>query len=103
MLARRGIPGQNQSPLPPIAKVLVDAEIEMREIPVSVDGGVIRTRLYRLRDSSVRSGVLWMHGGGFVGGSIDMPEGHATSIALARTGVAVLSVNYRSCPRPSCP
>lgn len=40
--------------------------------------------------------LLWMHGGGFVGGTIDMPEAHVVSAELAvRAGAVVVSVDYR--------
>ncbi|HEV7623361.1 MAG TPA: alpha/beta hydrolase fold domain-containing protein [Amnibacterium sp.] len=72
---------------------LPDVAVEDRRI----DGphGPIPVRLYRPRDAS-GSGLLWNHGGGFTAGDLDMPEAHAVSAEIAaRTGAAVVSVDYR--------
>lgn len=42
-----------------------------------------------------RSLLVWAHGGGFAGGSLDMPESHEVGLALASAGHAVASVDYR--------
>lgn len=42
-----------------------------------------------------RPALLWLHGGGFAAGSIDMPEADAVARALQARGVAVASVDYR--------
>ncbi|MEV3964217.1 alpha/beta hydrolase fold domain-containing protein [Nocardia sp. NPDC050193] len=42
--------------------------------------------------------LLWIHGGGFVGGNLDMPESHAVCRALARHGIQCVSVDYRLVP-----
>ncbi|MGW1675497.1 alpha/beta hydrolase fold domain-containing protein [Streptomyces sp. NPDC002324] len=40
--------------------------------------------------------VLWAHGGGFLGGDLDMPEAHVVAAELAaRAGAVVVSVDYR--------
>jgi acetyl esterase len=39
-----------------------------------------------------------MHGGGFVGGSLEMPEGDAVCRALADAGISCVSVDYRWAP-----
>lgn len=40
--------------------------------------------------------VLWAHGGGFLGGDLDMPEAHVVAAELAaRTGAVVVCVDYR--------
>jgi hypothetical protein len=40
--------------------------------------------------------VLWLHGDGFAGGDLDMPEAHILSAELAaRTQALVVSVDYR--------
>lgn len=71
----------------------------------SVEGphGPIPIRIYRPTDnaSSRRPGLVWCHGGGFVGGDLDMPEGHEVARGLAgRAGAVVVSVDYRLCPLP---
>ncbi|MCM3885575.1 alpha/beta hydrolase [Frankia sp. R82] len=76
----------------------VDHDVEIRDIDVPVGDASIRTRLYRPTAAAGTTALLWMHGGGFSGGSIDMPEGDAVSRAFARGGVTVLSVDYRRVP-----
>lgn len=40
-------------------------------------------------------GVLWLHGGGFVGGSYDDPEGDGVARSLAQDGSIVVTAEYR--------
>jgi acetyl esterase len=81
-----------------LARGLADSEIEVCQIAVPVDGGWIPAKLYRPKASPPTAALLWMHGGGFAGGSLDMPEGDAVSRALALAGAAVLNVGYRLVP-----
>lgn len=39
-------------------------------------------------------GLVWLHGGGFAGGDLDMPEADWVSRELAARGIAVISVDY---------
>jgi len=39
--------------------------------------------------------IVWVHGGGFFMGGLDLPESHATAVALARAGFPVITVAYR--------
>src|SRR5205085_6919033 len=59
--------------------------------------GPIPVRVYQAGTSG--RGFVWNHGGGWVGGDLDMPEADATSrrIALGIDGV-VVSVDYRLVP-----
>ncbi|WP_314504438.1 alpha/beta hydrolase fold domain-containing protein [uncultured Microbacterium sp.] len=45
-------------------------------------------------------GLVWVHGGGFAGGDLDMPEADWVSRAFAARGVTVLSVDYSLAPTP---
>jgi acetyl esterase len=46
--------------------------------------------------------VVWMHGGGFSAGDLDMPEAHVVAGELvARAGVTVVSVDYRLAAFPA--
>ena len=70
-----------------------DVAIEDRVIPGP--HGDIRVRLYHPRGQAHRA-LLWLHGGGFTGGDLDMPEGHRVSAELAfRADALVVSVEYR--------
>ena len=57
--------------------------------------GLWRVRRRRHAD---RPCLVWMHGGGFVAGNLDMPEADWTARELAlRAGAVVVSVDYRLC------
>jgi acetyl esterase/lipase len=60
----------------------------------------VRVRVYPCTTQTRRPtpGLLWMHGGGFVGGSLDMPEGDAMCRTLADAGISCVSVDYRRAP-----
>jgi acetyl esterase/lipase len=59
--------------------------------------GPVRVRVYRPGAAgAARPLLVWCHGGGFLGGDLDMPEADATARELAaRAGAVVLSVDYR--------
>ncbi|WP_298458781.1 alpha/beta hydrolase [uncultured Cellulomonas sp.] len=74
--------------------------------PLTIPGphGPVAARLLRPRDAAPSEatahargpGVLWLHGGGFAGGSLDAPEAHVVGAELARrAGAVVLTVGYR--------
>ena len=54
-------------------------------------------RVYRPRDAD-GTGLVWVHGGGFAYGGLDMPEADAVSDAIASTGTTVISFDYRLAP-----
>ncbi len=70
----------------------------MSEISIPVVDGTIRARNYLPTGSAPIAALLWMHGGGFAGGSIDMGEADEVARAFARAGIAVLNVGYRLVP-----
>lgn len=57
-------------------------------------------RVYDAAPGSGNSMLLWMHGGGFVGGTVAMPESDAVCRALAARGCSCVSVDYRLAPAP---
>ncbi|GAB3794336.1 alpha/beta hydrolase [Humibacter antri] len=62
--------------------------------------GPLRVRIYR-PDSPAGPALLWLHGGGFSGGDLDMPEGDWVSRGLAARGILVVSLDYRLAPWPA--
>jgi len=42
-----------------------------------------------------RPALVWVHGGGFAGGTLDMPEADAVARAFAAHGITTVSVDYR--------
>lgn len=71
-----------------------DLKIEDRHID-----GSLRVRVYRpAADAGDRPCLVWLHGGGWVEGDIDMPEAHETARGVAgRADAVVVSVDYRLC------
>lgn len=69
---------------------------------VSVDEkslGPVRFRIYRSTDIETNPALLiWIHGGAFIGGNMDMPEGQVTSYEIAkRANALVIQIDYRVC------
>lgn len=62
-----------------------------------VDGGEIRIRWYERSDCTPGSAVVFCHGGGMVGGSIDVYDRHVAAY-VQRTAVPFLAVDYRLAP-----
>lgn len=63
--------------------------------------GKLRARMYRPTRGTVDGVMLWLHGGGFVLGSLETERSHAP---LARAaGCAVVSVDYRRAPEDPFP
>jgi acetyl esterase len=80
---------------PSIAAVgdYVAPSVPTRDASVPGPHGPVRVRHYGGESPLT---VVWLHGGGFGAGDIDMPEGDVVARELvARTGVAVVSVDYR--------
>jgi acetyl esterase len=65
-------------------------------------GGPRRVRLYRAGDADRQPLLLWLHGGGFVGGSIADLDTVCAGIA-ARADVTVVSLDYRLAPEHPYP
>ncbi|MER6327311.1 alpha/beta hydrolase [Streptomyces coelicoflavus] len=75
-----------------------DLEIDDRDIPGP--DTVIPLRVYRPagQPSAPRPCLVWLHGGAWVGGDLDMPEAHETARGVAgRADAVVVSVDYRLC------
>ena len=49
-------------------------------------------------DEPAGPGLVWLHGGGFWAGDLDMPEADWVSRSFAARGIAVVSVDYRLAP-----
>lgn len=68
---------------------------------ISIDGPhgrLVPARLYRDAGASASARALvWVHGGAFIGGHLDMPEAHWVALELAARGISVLSVDYVKC------
>jgi len=63
----------------------------------SADAATIPIRVYRPAGTGPRPTVVYFHGGGFVGGSVDAYDAHGRQLALDVDAV-VVSVGYRLAP-----
>jgi len=75
---------------------------DVRVRPDAVPGphGPVPVRIYQDPDAGVagRPCLVWLHGGAFLAGDLDMAEADWTSRELARrAGAVVVSVDYRLC------
>jgi acetyl esterase/lipase len=98
---------EQPAPIPELADTLAamaaaPAEYALPDVHVTSDTvpgphGDIPVRVYRSALSGQSAPMLvWCHGGGWVGGDLDMPEADATAREICfRTGAAVISVDYR--------
>ncbi len=76
--------------------------IEERQLPGLNGEPDVTVRVYRPESAEGKlPGLLHFHGGGYVIGNLDSE--HATSVAFARMGVYVLSVDYRLAPEHPYP
>jgi acetyl esterase len=62
----------------------------------------IRVRLYRNATATPRPLLLWLHGGGFVGGTLDDIDVACAGLAR-RAGLTVISLEYRLAPEHPFP
>jgi acetyl esterase/lipase len=61
--------------------------------------GPVRFRIYRPESAGIDVPLLiWIHGGAFIGGNMEMPEGQVTSFEIAkRANALVIQIDYRVC------
>jgi len=78
-------------PVPPLADDLV-----LRDLQVQGADGMLAARLYLAGTSTAKRDtlVVFFHGGGFVGGSIDEADDFLSRLVSADTAQAVLSAGY---------
>ena len=72
--------------------------VDVREVQVETPTGSQPGRIYR-DENAKESGhaLVWVHGGAFVRGNIDIPEAHWVSLELASRGIPVFNVEYSKC------
>jgi acetyl esterase/lipase len=73
-----------------------DVDITDHDI-TSADGATVNARWYRSLSNPSGAAVLYLHGGGMIVGSVPIFDG-PVSRYVARTGVSMLSVDYRLAP-----
>jgi acetyl esterase/lipase len=74
-------------------------DVDVRDEAAPGPHGPVPVRIYRpADDGAVRPCLVWMHGGAFIGGDLDMPEADWTARQVCDRGDAVVvSVDYRLC------
>jgi acetyl esterase len=78
-------------------------EVADHLVPSLNDAPPVPVRVYRRKDlASSVPGILWIHGGGFVLGSVDLEHASTADLAL-NLGVVVVSVEYRLAPEHPFP
>ena len=79
------------APLPP--------QVETRDETAPGPHGPVPVRVYLPADDATdRPALVWVHGGAFVGGDLEMPEADWTARQICeRAGAVVVSVDYRLC------
>ncbi|MDO4259449.1 MAG: alpha/beta hydrolase fold domain-containing protein [Actinomycetaceae bacterium] len=74
------------------------SSLDISDTTLTTDTGTVRVRVYRpMTQSPARTGLVWVHGGAFVHGDIDMPEADWVAKEIAASGRAVVSVDYTLC------
>ncbi|MER5805416.1 alpha/beta hydrolase fold domain-containing protein [Streptomyces mirabilis] len=72
-----------------------EPDVAVANIAIPGPHGPVSVRRYTPPNPGT-SAVLWVHGGGFLGGDLDMPEAHVVAAELAsRASAVVISVGYR--------
>ncbi len=73
------------------------AAVEVRDVAIAGRHGEVRARHYRVPGDLSGAGLVWVHGGGFIGGDLDMAESHWVGLTIAARGFPVLAVEYTKC------
>src|SRR3954453_5782116 len=73
-------------------------EVDVRADAVPGPHGPVPVRIYTPPAGRDRPALVWVHGGAFLGGDLDMPEADGVAREIcARAGAVVVSVEYRLC------
>ncbi|MDN3496482.1 alpha/beta hydrolase [Planococcus sp. APC 4015] len=75
------------------------AEVVTEDLRIDGAGGrLVSARLYRDAVAPASgSALVWVHGGAFIGGHLDMPESHWVAMEAASRGIPTLAVDYVKC------
>jgi acetyl esterase/lipase len=68
-------------------------DIDVEPLVIGGPHGDVDARIYRSPDPEAV--LVWVHGGAFAFGDLDMPEAHWVSLALAARRITTISVEYR--------
>jgi acetyl esterase len=82
-----------RDPDAPLAEVAATADLELAEVPC---------RIYTPVGTGLHPVLIWIHGGGWVIGSVEQSDPTARELC-ARAGVVVVSIDYRLAPEDKFP
>jgi acetyl esterase/lipase len=68
--------------------------VRVKDLLVVREGRKIPARLYERTDRISGNALVWIHGGAFLMGDLDMPEAHWVAMMLAETGVRCVTLDY---------
>jgi acetyl esterase len=74
----------------------------VRDLTLDTDHGPVAARLYRPRDAARPALVVYVHGGGWATGSIEIADGPCRDLTAA-TRAVVVSIDYRRSPEARFP
>jgi acetyl esterase len=71
-------------------------DVMVSDLDIPGPRGAVEARVYRPQGTACREGIMWLHGGGFAMGDLNMPEADVVSRELCeRANAVVVSVDYR--------
>jgi len=74
------------------------ADVTLTDLIVDSPHGPQPARIYRDETAAPTGRALvWVHGGAFIGGYLDMPESNWVALELASRGIPVFAVDYTKC------
>jgi acetyl esterase len=97
-LEEHGAPADPRAGLDTASLILSDptlSAVNITEANVRGPHGDVPVRIYSDPAQPSASALVWVHGGAFIGGDLDMPEAHWVSLYMASRGIPVVSVDYR--------
>ncbi|MDQ0647048.1 acetyl esterase [Microbacterium natoriense] len=84
----------------PAASSSSDAPSTVSQRVLEGPHGPLDVRVY-LPNARRGAGIVWVHGGGFASGDLDMPESDWVARQFAEHGIVVVCVEYRLAPIPN--
>lgn len=94
LFATGRFPGARPDPVALVARDPTLGDLRFHDDVVAGPHGPVPIRRYEQRGAAT-SALVWVHGGAFLAGDLDMPEAHRVSLVLAARGILVVSVDYR--------
>jgi acetyl esterase/lipase len=88
-----GVPSEGGEPAP-VREYPELAEVQVTDVVIDGPHGAVLGRSYR-GPAEADIGLVWVHGGAFVAGDLDMPESHWVALELAMRGIRVLALDYQ--------